>query len=578
MNFLRRGTDASAAAAPLPTGAAAGQPPSSSSSQPAGSAPSVSLDPYSASLEPPAVDVDDEAWFANAHDQISRTLSMSLQTLQLWEQLRLRQARLQTEAQHLMAARDHLASYARYLDEERLRLDHLATRIDARDARRAAAQAAFDDARVKWCVAAGLDPATTFAVPDLGDDEEEEDDEMAAAAGDDAQSRSGTPAANRTGTAERAAGFVGSALKTAFSLTGAGDTISKLDRAYQVRDRVGGMPLLGSIVNSALHEEDEDAAAAAPQFEDADEPVSRSTPPRVVIDTASEHGASATVPLDDTRSEYSAISGSVRTSSTSSGAASGGADSGSSGGGGVQGMVASAAGAVLRRAASVASLSLSGSTASPTSAPATTSQQPAKTLRVAASQPHLRGYGSSLSTTGAAATGTDAGSTSARSSPSASPDLQLLRNSAVPRSTTPTPRPMSMFAAPPASTTSSTSAAAAGPVPVPYTPRPLSMYAGAVPPPQQQVVAGAYYQQQPPPYPYPSYPYATGPGSAASLPAALGLPDDLGTLLNTVSTVASVAQSVGGASGAVKSVGGWALNKVLNGLNEETPAGGAPSH
>ncbi|ORZ35679.1 hypothetical protein BCR44DRAFT_1433975 [Catenaria anguillulae PL171] len=41
---------------------------------------------------------------------------------------------------------------------------------------------------------------------------------------------------------------MGSALKTAISITGATSTLSKLDKAYHVRDRVTGVPLLGSLV------------------------------------------------------------------------------------------------------------------------------------------------------------------------------------------------------------------------------------------------------------------------------------------------------------------------------------------
>ncbi|KAI9220866.1 hypothetical protein BC828DRAFT_382492 [Blastocladiella britannica] len=543
--------------------------------------PTTNLDPSSPSVDAPAHHVDNEEWFASAHAHIATSLSQSLQTLQLWEQLRLKHAQLAADARDLAASRDHLAAYATYLDGERARLDAWAHALESHDRRASRARGAFDTARRRWCDAAGLDPETTFAIVEV---EYDSDGETKGATGGDTDAAPvavPTPVSKR----ERAAGMVGSALKTAINLTGATGTLSRIDKTYNVRDRVTGVPLLASFVQSAL------------------------------VPGAAANGAALESPTLSSSSGCScSCSGSECSCCSSDGDAS---DSDENLDGTAtdddalseddddipvveqhppplpspqqqQGYVAAAAGAVLRRAVSVANMSGLGST-TPTPAPVTQSPVAAarepRTLRTVQSQPVLRRSKPVAAATAAAAAAAATGSSSSSSSSTTSRTrpVSMLASSS-PRhhnrdgdsgsaTPPPAPRPKSYLSPLPAS---------ALPIPPRTTSSSLSPPIGrqtrAVPPPPPSASAPYYHHPQPaslPPQQQSSMARSPqlmpslssyGPGiSAATLPT-IGV-DELGTLFNTVSTVASVAQSVGGstAADAVKSVGGWALGKVLSG-------------
>ncbi|KAJ3364307.1 hypothetical protein GGF32_002278 [Allomyces javanicus] len=396
--------------------------------------------------------IGDPRWLPHAHATITNAMAHSLACLHLWDDMHHATALLRRDA-------DTLNEHARSIDQHMTALDKQSRRLARQEdklARRAQrldrAMAQFDAARAAWCRAAGL-PSDTYAVQpaedgddgscDASDSEDDDEDEAVDEQRDaDAQSPSKTPApAPTTANSSMVGGLVGSAWKS-------------LDRAYAVRSKLGAVPLVGSLVQSALPENEEDtnppdsqvsAPAAAAVAPPATLPYAPYAPYYLYYPGAAGGGA-ITPPT-------SIPDGSPRAPSVST-----------------TSRVRSAAGAVLRRAASVASLSLGSST------------------------------------------------------PAA--------NAANARTTSPTPTHAAMY---------------------PY-------YA----PPHAHAHAHAHMMYAAPPA-MPYAPAAYTPPQVHPAPTV----DELGHLVQSMASVASVANSVtaGAASpaGVVKSVGGWALNKVLGG-------------
>ncbi|KAJ3368271.1 hypothetical protein GGF31_006502 [Allomyces arbusculus] len=410
---------------------------------------------------PAAPAIGDPRWLPHAHATITNAMAHSLACLHLWDDMHHAHALLRRDA-------DTLNEHARSIDQHMAALDKRSRRLARQEdqlARRAQrldrAMAQFDAARAAWCRAAGL-PSDTYAVQLADEDgdgsdasDSEDDDEDEVVAGDQQRDNtkspsSSTPAAPTTANS-MVGGLVGSAWKS-------------LDRAYAVRSKLGAVPLVGSLVQSALPENDNEnedatnppdsqpvsapttAAAVAPPL-----PYAPYAPYYLYYPGTGAGGSAITPPtsIPDGGTTSSPRAPSVSTTSR----------------------VRSAAGAVLRRAASVASLSLGSS------APAT------------------------------AATARDAGAAS------------------------PTPTHATMY---------------------PY-------YAS-----HAHTHARMVYAPPPPPA-TPYAPAAYTPPQVHPAPTV----DELGHLVQSMASVASVANSVtGGAAspaGMVKSVGGWALNKVLGG-------------
>ncbi|KNE63643.1 hypothetical protein AMAG_08746 [Allomyces macrogynus ATCC 38327] len=405
-------------------------------------------------MHPPTV--GDPRWLPHAHATITSAMAHSLACLHLWDDMHHAHALLRRDAdtlnEHARSIDQHMAA----LDKRSRRLarqeDKLARRVQRLD--RAMAQ--FDAARAAWCRAAGL-PSDTYAVQpaedgDDGSDASDSEDEDQVDNGEqqqrdagDAKLPSSSPPAAPTTANSMVGGLVGSAWKS-------------IDRAYAVRSKLGAVPLVGSLVQSALPENETDEVTTPPDSDSVSAPAAAAVAPPPTLPYApyapyylyypGGAGGAITPPT----SIPDGTTGSPRAPSVST-----------------TSRVRSAAGAVLRRAASVASLSL-GSTP--------------------------------------AAAANDAHTTS------------------------PTPTHAAMY---------------------PY-------YA----PPHAHAHAHAHMMYAAPPMPY-AAPAAYTPPQVHPAPTV----DEFGHLVQSMASVASVANSVtGGAAspaGVVKSVGGWALNKVLGG-------------
>ncbi|KNE64834.1 hypothetical protein AMAG_19288 [Allomyces macrogynus ATCC 38327] len=199
--------------------------------------------------------IGDPRWLPHAHATITNAMAHSLACLHLWDDMHHAHALLRRDA-------DTLNEHARSIDQHMAALDKRSRRLARQEdklARRAQrldrAMAQFDAARAAWCRAAGL-PSDTYAVQPADDRDEgsdtsdsEGDDEDEVANGDQQQqhdagdSPSKTPAATTTANS-MVGGLVGSAWKS-------------LDRAYAVRSKLGAVPLVGSLVQSALPENED---------------------------------------------------------------------------------------------------------------------------------------------------------------------------------------------------------------------------------------------------------------------------------------------------------------------------------